>query len=227
MATAPLSEPLFHSEGIEADFPYRALSRSAIVSLLAFGIALVGALYWPILIFAVFGIGAGLLSLRIIKTFPKEYSGKSLAIAGIVLNAIILAVGTVEHIYIYSTEVPDGYQRVTFPELRNSSETFDIPTPKAMELNNSEIFIKGYIHPSSGQGLLRRFILIADLGTCCFGGQVKSTEMVEVTLTNGQSVEYNQKKLKLTGKFLVDLNAEKSPGLDNGIYYHLRADQLR
>ena len=84
------------------------------------------------------------------------------------------------HTYIYLTEVPEGYTRVHFYELQQEAGGPDQPTEKAFEIDGQPIFLKGYIHPSSGSGLLKRFILVPDLGTCCFGGQPKSSDMIEV-----------------------------------------------
>ncbi len=227
MATAQLSEPMLHSEAGDSDFPYRAISRSAIVSVLLFFPAIIGLLTAPLLVFAVCGIIAAVLSLSTISRYPQEFSGRQLALVGLTLNAVLLVIGIAEHSYIYATEVPEGYNRVAFYELQQPEPLPDIPTAKALEINGQDIFLKGYIHPSSGSGVLRRFILVPDLGTCCFGGQPRSTDMIEVTLTNGQTVTAGLTKLKLAGKFSVIPQSEKLADFDNAIYYHMRVDQLR
>ncbi len=229
MATAQLSDPMLHAEQLDGDFPYRALSRSAIVSVLLFFPALLGLIqaFAPLLVFALCGIIAAGLSLWTISRYPQEYSGKQLAWTGLILNSLLLVSGVAEHSYVYATEVPEGYNRVAFYELQQPEPLPDIPTAKAIEIDGQDIFLKGYIHPSSGSGMLRRFILVPDLGTCCFGGQPRSTDMIEVTLTNGQTVQAGLTKLKLAGKFMVVPQAEKLADFDNRIYYHMRVDQLR
>ena len=60
-----------------------------------------------------------------------------------------------------------------------------------MELNGKKIFMKGYVYPDGQRTNIKRFVLVADLGTCCFGGQPKLTHMVEVTLRDPYRVEYS------------------------------------
>jgi hypothetical protein len=139
----------------------------------------------------------------------------------------LLLGGSGYHSYVYATEVPEGYQRVSFYELQQPDRGPDMPTERALEVNGHDIFLKGYIHPSSGSGLLRRFILVPDLGTCCFGGQPRSTDMIEVTLTKGQTVRGGLTKLKLAGKFTINPYAQKTADFDNRIYYQLRAEHVR
>ena len=143
-------------------------------------------------------------------------------------NNSLLVVGAVaKHSYTYATEVPEGYNRVAFYELQQLDPLPDIPTPRAAEIDGQAIFVKGYIHPSSGSGLLRRFILVPDLGTCCFGGQPRSTDMIEVILTNGQTVRADLARRKLAGKFALNPYVPKDADFDNKIFYQMRADQIR
>lgn len=211
------------------DYPYRAISRAAIVSIALFLPAMLGLVqaFAVMLVFALFGIGAAVMGLRTVSRYPDEFSGKPLAMAGLALNSLLLVGGVAQHSYVYATEVPEGYTRVSFFDLQQPEHLPDLPNAKAMEIDGQAVFLKGYIHPSSGSGLLRRFILVPDLGTCCFGGQPRSTDMIEVTLTGGQTVTAGLTKLKLAGKFMLNPNAQKSADFDNRIFYQMRVDQLR
>lgn len=211
------------------DFPYRAISRAAIVSIMLGIVALAGLIptFQGLLVLCLFGFAAALMGLRATRAYPNEYSGKSLAIAGLVFNGLVFSGGLGEHAYIYATEVPDWAQRVHFKELQQPAAAPDIPTSRAVELNGEQIFVKGYIHPTSGEGQLQRFILIPDLGTCCFGGQPRSSDMIEVVLVGGETVRYSMAQKKLAGKFLVDPRGGNNNGFDNPVYYRLRAEYIK
>lgn len=211
------------------EYPYRAISRAAVISVVLAFPATLGLIqaFAPLLVFAVFAIIAAVLGLRTIARYPDEFGGRVVAIIGLVVNGLLLFGGVAEHSYVYATEVPDGYSRVSFFELQQPEPLPDLPTQKALEIDGEAVFLKGYIHPSSGSGVLRRFILVPDLGTCCFGGQPRSTDMIEVTLTGGQTVRAGLSKLKLAGKFMLNPQAQKAADFDNQIFYQMRVDQLR
>lgn len=212
-----------------ADFPYRALSRAAVASCVMAVLALPGLIqaFIPFLFFAVIGIGCAVVSLRSIAQWPNEFSGRTLARGGLILNLLLLVGGGLWQTYVYVTEVPEGYTRVSFYDLQQPPPLPDLPTTVAVETDGKDVFIKGYIHPASGSGLLRRFILVPDLGTCCFGGQPRSTDMIEVTLTQGQTVRGGLTQRKLAGKFSVNQHARTTAGIDNELFYQLRVDQIR
>ena len=209
-----------------AEFPYRALSGAAVVSLLLALVALTGLIFYPGLAFAAVGIACAFWALATIRKYPEEYGGRNLAVAGLMVNAMLLFGGAGYHIYDYVTEVPDGYVRVNYWELQPPDGAADAPTPRAFEVNGQDVFLKGYVHPTSGAGMLRQFILVPDLGTCCFGGQPKSTDMVSVVLDDGQTVKTDWYQKKLAGKFLVSPRGMRIAGFDNGIFYRFNVDQV-
>lgn len=212
----------------EVEFPYRALSSAAIASVIFAVVALTGFFFWPCLGLALLGGVLGLFGYRQIKRFPKEFAGQSLAMTGIVLNLLVVLGGVSMHSYIYLTEVPEGYTRVHFWELQQvSNAPQDKPTTKAFEIDGNAIFLKGYIHPSSGSGLLKRFILVPDLGTCCFGGQPKSSDMIEINLLNGQTTKAGLTKKKLAGTFMLNRGSQKVTDFDNNVFYRMKVDQIR
>ncbi|QEG39425.1 DUF3299 domain-containing protein [Roseimaritima ulvae] len=211
------------------DFPYKALSRGAIVSVFLACLALVGLVpgFQVALVLAVFGIAAAIMGLRVTSLYPKEYGGRMLAKIGLTLNLLLVVGGVGEHAYIYATEVPDGYQRVHFYALQQPDDGPKGPTEEAVSLDKKKIFLKGYIHPSAGNGRLTRFVLVPDLGTCCFGGQPDTTDMVEVVLTGGDTVRANLMKKKLAGEFFVTPQGMRSKDFDNPVVYRLRANYAK
>lgn len=211
------------------DFPYKAVSRGAISSIIFFVLALPGLLptFWVMLVLAIPGILFAAMALRSIAKYPEEFSGRSLAMAGLIGCSVLLLGGVAYHTYVYYTEVPDGYTRVEFFKLQAGDNSPDVPTELAIEIDGNPVFLKGYIHPSSGSGMLRQFILVPDLGTCCFGGQPKSTDMLEVTLPAGSSVRAGMTKRKLAGTFQVNRVRQQKTDFDNPLFYKIRVDQYK
>jgi hypothetical protein len=226
-----MSPSLSSSDTEATDFPYKAISRGAVVAVVMAILAIPGLIpeFAPLLSLCILGLIGSIFALRSIRRYPEEFSGRGLARAGLVINAVLLCGGVAMHVYTYMTEVPDGYTRVKFHELQQDSLGNNVqrPTEKAIEVHDQDIFLKGYIHPSSGSGLLKRFILVPDLGTCCFGGQPESSDMVEVTLSGGQSTVANMRKKKLAGKFRVNQAPQSLTDFDNSVFYRLRADQVK
>jgi hypothetical protein len=211
------------------DFPYKAISRGAIISIVFFVLALPGLMptFWIMLVLAAPGILFAAMGLRAIRRYPDEFSGQSLAQVGLVGCSALLFGGIAYHTYVYYTEVPDGYQRVAFFKLQAPDNGPDIPTERALEIDGDPVFLKGYIHPSSGSGMLRQFILVPDLGTCCFGGQPKSSDMIEVTLPAGNSVRAGLTKRKLAGTFKVNRLPQKKTDFDEPLFYKMKVDQYK
>ncbi|TWT66470.1 DUF3299 domain-containing protein [Allorhodopirellula solitaria] len=211
------------------DFPYRAISRGAIWSIVFFVISLIGLVptFAPLLVLAVPGIIFAAFGLRAISRYPDEYSGRGLALFGLIACSLLFVGGVGQNVYIYLTEVPDGYERVQFYRLQADTKGPDQPTDTALAVDGKPVFLKGYIHPSSGSGKLRQFILVPDLGTCCFGGQPRSSDMIEVRLPPGQSVRANLLKRKLAGEFRINRVAQKKADFDQAIFYKMQVDQFK
>ncbi len=210
-----------------ADFPYRALSRGAIVSVILMVVGLIGLIptFEMLLVFTIPGALCGLMAIRSIRRYPDEFSGLGLAKFALLTNLVLLVGGVSMHTYVYLTEVPPGHVRVPFSQLIFEAEP-DRPTEAALELDGKDVFIKGYIHPSSGGGMLRQFVLVGDLGTCCFGGQPKSSEMIEVTLTGGETVKGGMTRRKLAGKFILNRIPQNRTDFDNAVFYRIKGSSV-
>jgi len=211
-------------EGFE---PYRAVSKSAVVSF-AFGLLSILGLYSaPLLVLALVGAILGITGYLSVVRYPNELTGKSLAIVGALLGVGLFIGGIVKHSYVYATEVPEGHIRISFAELQpDKNDPRMLVPPNALELDGKPIFVKGYLYPDGQQNNIKRFVLVPDLGTCCFGGQPKLTDMIEVTLEKPLQTTYNMKKRKLAGELKVDMTLKPVSGV-NGVYYQLKANHLR
>jgi hypothetical protein len=94
----------------------------------------------------------------------------------------------------------------------------DIPK-RARQLAGKPVFIKGYVHPGvNGMGPVNQFVLVPDMGTCCFGGQPKPTDMILVHTTPDARLSYSTRLVKLAGKFDVGDQFEEFAGVKNVIY---------
>lgn len=223
--------------------PYRAISRSAVISIILAAISL------PLVALAVvsmrfqvgdavplgmggaaFALAAGILgglALLTIRRYPLEYTGGRLAQLGLIGGLLLFALGSTVSAYTYATEVPEGYVRVGFWELQPDPENPQhFVGQKALDVAGQKIFIKGYMHPGvASRGKVNHFILVPDMGTCCFGGQPKPTDMIEVVATDSERISYSTRRIKLAGTFQLYMQPTESLGL-NGVVFHLEADRV-
>lgn len=206
---------------------YKSISRAAIASLV---LGLLGLTAFPaifMLILPLTGFAFAVIAFLSFRKFPDEILGRPLAIAGGVLCGLTLVLAPAYHAYIYMTEVPDGYERVDFASLKSGLGQPDQPPQAALQLDGKQVFIKGYIHPTSMDTVKsKRFVLVPDLGTCCFGGQPPLTHMIEVSLSGDQYAQKSYRKQRLAGTLHVNPNLKPIDGL-TGVFYQLRADILK
>lgn len=218
-------ENLFDSAADEGI--YQAVSRAAVASVVVGVLGLLGFWLIPILVLPLVGVIFGMVALRNLRQFKGELTGQPIAFLGLALCGPTLVIAPALHAYVYATEVPEGYERINFSQLKSPYVDADIPPESAMELNGKHVFLKGYIHPSSiASNSARRFVLVPDLGTCCFGGQPKLTHMVEVSLNGETFARYGRRQVKLAGTLIVDSQLKPVSDLQ-GVFYQLKADVYR
>ncbi|HQU44088.1 MAG TPA: DUF4190 domain-containing protein, partial [Pirellulales bacterium] len=157
---------------------YRALSSLAVISLVAGVLSSLVFLDWMLAAIPMIGIVAGILALRQIRSSPEAYTGELVALMGTVLCAVLWTGGWSRLAYVRATEVPPGYERISYDDLQlDPAQPMVFPPEKAQELNGKKVFIKGFVYqPTGGQTTgIKRFILVRDKGQCCFGGNPKIT----------------------------------------------------
>ena len=131
----------------------------------------------------------------------------------------------------YANEVPPDTEggRITFYDLRPDKDRPDLPvSPEMLNLDGKKVFIKGYVHPSvGGLGRVKEFDLVGDMGTCCFGGTPKMTDMVRVNLLGDLDIQYDRRRHALRGTLRVDPAAaeqeKEEGGGPRGISTHWRS----
>ena len=205
---------------------YRAMSLSAVCAFMLAILSLLALLIPFFLVLPILGMCVGAYSLLKIRHRREEISGYRLAVVGTAVCALILASGSALWAYEIATEVPEGYQRLSWNELQPDDPRLPIPR-SAMDLDGKAVFIKGYMYPGDAKEDLRNFVIVPDLGTCCFGGDPKLTHMVEVTLQDPHRIDYSAyRKRKLGGVLKVSPQLKAATGVD-GVYYQLDANYVK
>ena len=216
---------------------YRAIHTGAIVGLVL-GLASVLPLLWASTNFEgcllltpipVIGMFISLRSLGRIRRESDQYTGKWFALAGLALSAFFLVAGVGYGYYVYVTEVPDGYQRISFETLRPTEQEqrggVYVP-PEVKALAGKHIFIKGYIRPGSApvRTGIDRFLLVRDNNQCCFGdlSKVNYFDQMAVEITSSDRVEDTLDVLRMGGVLEVnEQNLALGPGYP---VFSLKAD---
>jgi hypothetical protein len=216
-----------NSNEVSEDIGYKSVSRGAVFALI---LAILSPLsfYTPAVLFlpiaAMFFAVSALISFR---RYPEELTGRPLAYVAFALAGIILIVAPIQHAYIYATEVPEGYERISFGDLKSPLGAPDRPTKAALALDGKKVFLRGYVHLAScSSSSVKNFILVPDLATCCFGKQPPLTHMIEVNLGGDLLIEPSMRKLRLAGTLYVDPQLKPLNSVQ-GVYYQMRVDHLR
>jgi hypothetical protein len=184
--------------------------------------------YSPLLLFlSLLGGIFALIALTNLRKYPGELSGKPLAILGGLLSLLMLVASPIKHTYEYYTELPDGYERISFAALKSPVGAPDVPPQTALELNGKKVFLKGYIHPTSlSSNAAKTFVLVPDWATCCFGQQPPLTHMIEVKLMGEEFASKSLRRHSLAGTLSVRPYMKPVDGLQ-GVYYELEADHFK
>jgi hypothetical protein len=202
----------------EHTLQYRALDTSAILGLvlgvlsvftvLAAANSLEGSLLVaPI---PLLGMVMSLRSLAKIRHEPEHYTGRAIAFLGLILSLTFLFGGVGYGGYVYATEVPEGYTRISFTAMKPNElqerSGLSVP-PDIAELDGKKVFIKGYIRPDSvtvSRGI-DRFLLVRDNNQCCFGdlSKINYFDQIEVDMAGTRRVNFSQRVFRMGGVLRV------------------------
>ena len=213
----------------EQEFRYRSLSKPAVASLTFAILGLTSFLHPVFVLLPTLGIGFGFIALTSFKKFPDEFVGKVAAKIGFFLSLTCLISSVAMHAVIYATEVPEGYQRVTYSNLRDNPKTALPFAEKAKELDGQKVFMKGYVRPGVKKRNLRDFILVGDFGDCCFGGNPKITEVVAVHIVDDEkTVNYGFALRRIAGVFRLNPNTKSTREKEvPQVFYEIEADYVK
>ena len=201
---------------------YRAVSPIAIAAML-FSLLSPFILFDPMLgLIPFLGIYLSIRALGRINADPEHLMGIGLARFALAFSIVFLVGGLADHAYIYHTEVPEGYERITFENLTpDSNVTGQLYPPNVERLNGKKVFIKGYMKPGVAQDHIQDFLLVRDMGECCFGtSKPIITDRVKIHLTNVEGIDYGL-SVKAWGVFRFD------PTRQPGVYYYLDEAEAR
>lgn len=222
-------EPAPFLNGGDDEGDYRSLSKAAVASVV-FAVLGLFSLWAAVFILLPFlGLCCGWMAWANLRRYPDELVGILPARLGLIANACLLALAIGVHSYVYATEVPDGYQRIAFRDLKPRPRESTLPySPLASQLDGQKVFLKGYVRPGKKRTQLQQFILVGDFGQCCFGGSPKPTDVVAVNIVIDKTVDYSLRWRKIGGTFRLNPRPI-AVGEDDipGVYYQLDADYIQ
>jgi hypothetical protein len=200
---------------------YRALCTPAVASLVLGVLSVLALLDWWLELIPFAAVLLGFVALRKIRAQPNEFTGRGVALGGIVIAALFWLGGFGYLTYKRAAEVPTGYAPIDYSLLQpgpNDPPNFIPPEAKALE--GKKVFIKGYVYPGLRSEGITQFLLVRDNGTCCFGGNPKITDRIQVQLSDQKGFNYTRSVFPIAGIFHV---TPPSQAVDaNGIvFYHL------
>jgi hypothetical protein len=175
------------------------------------------------------GIFVSLRSLAKIRSASDQYTGSMVAWAGLVLSLFFLMFGLGYGGYVYATEVPEGYARISFnamrPDTIQESNGVVVP-PEIADLDGKRVFIKGYIRPDSitvSKGI-DRFLLVRDNNQCCFGdlSTIKYFDQIDVAMIGSKTVDYSPGLFRMGG--ILKVMPENAAGGPGAPVFALQAD---
>jgi hypothetical protein len=206
---------------------YRALSSLAVISLIVGLLSVLTLFDWFWLVLPVCGILLGVCAWRNVKSRPTELTGLALAKLAVALSVLFLFAGPSWLTYEFLHEVPEGSEPISYstlqPDVTVPGEK--IP-PAALALDGKRVFIKGFVYPGGKQKEgIKTFVLVRDRGDCCFGGNPKITDRIQVTLNDPLRLRMEDLRLHgVAGVFHVKPSG--AVGGIGGVFYHLEADYL-
>ena len=211
-----------------SDDDYRALSVAAVMSLALGFLSALALLTLYLAAIPILGILFGFYAILQIRKHPSELTGRGVAIAGVILSSTLLVAGASVASYVYATEVPSGYERIFYSQLQPEEGKIGqkIP-PLAEELDGKKVFIKGYVFPGKQRQGIKTFLLVRDKGDCCFGGNPKLTDRIQVTLSDPERLQFDPYLHKVAGTFRLVKNPGQAVDAGGEVYYHLDNGQLR
>jgi hypothetical protein len=232
-ATFELDTPLAAEESLQ----YRALHTGAIIGLtLAVFTSGATILAWgnvPDLIYVALlnavSVSFCMWSLARIRREPDLYTGRPIAMLGLSFSLACLIGGVGYGSYVYSTEVPEGYTRISFnglkPDQLQERSGMIVP-PAIAALDGQKVFIKGYIRPDSislSRGI-KEFLLVRDNNQCCFGdlSKISYFDQMQVDMLGSSSVDYSQGVFRMGGILKIEPR-NLAPG-SRATVFSLRAD---
>ncbi len=197
---------------------YRAVDPLAVMSAVFGGLSILTMFSWWLAPIPVVGVILGWLALGRIRSAPNERTGLRLAQAGMLAAGSLWLFGCAWLIFVQVSEVPPGYQQITFEKLQ--PRPGELIPELARDMDDKKVFIKGYMRSTSRGRMsgIRDFILFPNNGDCPFcTPNPKPTEKIRIALQGDLDTAFTTHEIGVAGRFRVD------PG--NPVPYCLEVDQ--
>lgn len=194
-----------------SEFEYKPVPVLAVAGITLALISGGGVVVWLLLPLCVVAFVLSTISLVQIRRSLGAYGGTLVACLGMFLSTAFLAGGIAFQVYMYQTEVPDGYERVSFlKDISQRGFVFEngmnrVPD-EVQALDGQKVFIKGYIYQTGKVRGLDSFLLVKDNQDCCFGASPAIQDRIGVLMQDGKSIDYHAGKIAVAGTFKINPN---------------------
>jgi hypothetical protein len=95
---------------------------------------------------------------------------------------------------------PPAAERLPLIELGDFDYTEGMALPdKVTRWNRKPVIVTGYVNPTRQTREISRFLLVKDLGSCCFGKAPQINHFIDVALKDGQTVNYSRDPVTVRG----------------------------
>ena len=221
-----VAEPEYSAEQEESLVQYRALSSGAVVALVLGLLSLIAVGDYWLVVVPVAGLMFGLMVLRQLRDRRHELTGIGLTWTGVVLSAVMVPLGPAVVYYQEVSPIPPGYRYISYDELQPNPQAGELIPKSALDLNGQKVYIKGFVYAGSDTVGIRRFLLVRDAGTCCFGGNPKVTDRIVVSLASAAGTMYTKQIARVAGTFRVSA-PQQAPGAVGQVFYFLDQAEMR
>jgi hypothetical protein len=211
------------------EISYRVISKSAIACVLFALLSLGAYLHEVLVVLPAVTVAIGFVSWLSFRRFGEELLGKPVMYTGLAAGSLILVSSIAYHTFVYYTEVPENYQRISFAMLRENPRKALTYSEAAQALDGKKVFLRGYVRPGEKKKNLREFILVGDFGSCCFGGNPKISEVIAVSIViPDKSVNYGYGLRRIGGTFhFIKETATTFEKEVPFVHYHIEADYIK
>ncbi len=88
-------------------------------------------------------------------------------------------------------------------------DPLDVQVPASVRRHHGRtVDIVGYMIPYGDPDRIEEFLIVGDLGSCCFGGAPKPNRLVEVRMAPGRLARYAPGPVRVRGEFRVEEHRE-------------------
>lgn len=211
----PVTRPGFsHSlDPAEAEFSYRPVPMSAIVGAILAILSISALLAWLAIPLAVLAALVSLVAVVRIARSQGEFAGLWMATGALTLSLVMAVAGVLLTIHRYRTEIPPGYERVSFAydisakgigrRVDGDKEYLVIPQ-EVQDLEGKSVYLKGFMYPTNRPYALTQFVLCKDNAQCCFGGQPALQDMIGVVLTKNRTTDHDPSLIGVAGTLRIN-----------------------